>query len=132
RAYATWDEPDSDEEWRHLGVVLASAVMIHAAPTRVPPLMGALLHLLDPERQSLPPGEIEEWWWDSPKNYLTELGYRDERARLHSDSALHRALHEMDDLGVWRREGDALLPTAFGHDVALMASTLVEEGVIGY
>lgn len=132
RAYAAWDEPSSDEEWRHRGVVLASAVLIHAAPTRVPPLLGALLHLLDPERPSLPLPELEDWWWDSPKNPLTRLGYRDERARLHSDSALSRALHEMDDLRVWRREGDALLPTAFGHDVALMASTLVEEGVIDY
>ena len=130
RVYAAWDEPASEEEWRHLGVVLASAVLINAAPIHVSPLMGALLHLLDPARESMPLTELEDWWWQSPKNHHTLVGRRDETARRWSDSALHRALHEMEDLRVWRRDGDALLPTAFGHDVALLASALVDNGVI--
>lgn len=130
RAYADWDEPSSDEEWRHFGVVLATAVLIHADDIHVSPLMGALLHLLDPARESLPLAELEDWWWQSPRNVLALLGHRDTSARRRSDSSLHRALHEMEDLRVWRREGDALLPTAFGHDVALLASALTEDGVI--
>lgn len=130
RAYAAWDEPTSEEEWRHLGIVLASALLIHAAPVHVSLLMGALLHLLDPARESMPLTELEDWWWQSPKNHHTLVGRRDETARRRSDSALHRALHEMEDLRVWRRDGDALLPTAFGHDVALLAAALAEGGVI--
>lgn len=43
---------------------------------------------------------------------------------------LHRAPHEMDDLRVWRREGDRLRSTAFGHDVALLAASMIEQGMI--
>src|SRR5699024_6910168 len=119
RAYAAWDEPSSDEEWRHLGTVLAAAVLIHADHGHVSPLMGALLHLIDPARESMPLRELEDWWWQSPRNYVSLLREQDESMRSWSDNALHRALHEMEDLRVWRRDGDALLPTAFGHDVAL-------------
>ena len=82
----------------------------------------------------MPLSELEDWWWQSPKNYVSQLGDRGEQARRWSDSTLHRALHEMDDLRVWRREGDALLPTALGRDVALMAapldlSTLLSETI---
>lgn len=130
RAYAAWEEPSSDEEWRHLGVVLASSVLIQADYIHLGPLIAALLHLLDPARESMPLAELEDRWWQSPKNYLTLLGHRDNSRRERSDSMLHRALYEMEDLRVWRREGDALLPTAFGYDMALLAAMLVEEGVI--
>ena len=78
----------------------------------------------------MPLRELEDWWWQSPKNYVALLREQDESVRSWSDSALRRALHEMEDLRVWRRDGDALLPTAFGHDVALLAAALAEEGVI--
>jgi hypothetical protein len=130
RVYEVWEEPSSDEQWRQLGAVLASSVLVHAPPSYGPVLTGALLHLLDPARESMSLAELEDWWWQSPKNASTQLGEQDEELRAWSDSALHRALHQMHDLRVWRREGDALLPTAFGHDVALMAITLAENGII--
>lgn len=93
-------------------------------------VIGTLMHLLDPARASLPSRELEDWWWRNPRNIVPRLGLEESVKREWSDQDLHRALHEMDDTGVWLREGDELLPTAFGHDIALLAATLVEQGVI--
>lgn len=130
RAYAAWVEPESDEEWRHRGVALVASLLMHLESMHVHAVIGTLVHLLDPARESLPLRELEDWWWQSPRNVYSLLGSGEEKIRARSNRALHRALHEMDDTRVWRRDSDELQPTAFGHDVALLAATLAERGAI--
>lgn len=131
RAYGAWEEPASDEEWRNRGMVLIMSALATMPEEHVPPLMGTLLHLLRPGQGPLPLRELEEWWWQSPRNVWRGIDDLDPgKARRWSDDWLHRALHEMDDMLVWRRSGETLVPTALGHDVAIMAVALSEQGVI--
>ncbi|MFK5646778.1 hypothetical protein ACI3ET_09650 [Ornithinimicrobium sp. LYQ121] len=129
RAVAVGAEPRSDEEWRHLGVMLLASLLIHTEPLYVHAVVGALVHLLDPARHTLPLDDLEDWWWQSPRNPYAGPG-EGRTWRTASDRLLRRALHEMDDTGVWRREGGQLRPTPLGHDVALLSAQLAEAGVI--
>ncbi len=45
-----------------------------------------------------------------------------------SDNWLRSSLHEMTDTGVWRVEGEMLHATALGHDMAIVATYLIESG----
>lgn len=40
------------------------------------------------------------------------------------------ALHNFEDTGAWRRDGHRLHATALGHDLAIAAFHLANEGII--
>ena len=40
----------------------------------------------------MPLRELEDWWWQSPKNSVALLREQDESVRSWSDNALHREL----------------------------------------
>ncbi len=131
KATGSWTEPVTDEEWRQRGMGLVGSLLVHMSSVHLAPVLGTLLLLLDRGRDSIGLGELEEWWWNSERNWHGELkGLAVTSLRPRSDQWLHQPLHQLEDTGAWRREGGRLYATALGHDLAIVGVHLAQEGVI--
>lgn len=134
KATGAWAEPATDEQWRQRGLGLVGSLLVHLSPSHLAPVLGTVLLLLDPELDSLSVPELEDWWWLNPHNVWRNLAGSSEESedlmRSYSAGLLHLALHQLEDTGAWRREGHRLHATALGHDLAIVAAHLAEEGVI--
>lgn len=130
KATAAWSEPTSDEEWRHLGTSLVGSLLSHLPSIYADPVIGTLLFLLDEQRDSVTVPELQQWWWDSDRNFYRRLRHSDGSWREASDGLVCTSLHELSDTGAWRREGDVLHATALGHDLALVGVYLSEQGLL--
>ncbi|MDQ3431553.1 MAG: hypothetical protein M3467_04900 [Actinomycetota bacterium] len=131
KATGAWAEPTTDEQWRQRGMALLGSRLVHMPPAYLAAVLGTLLLLLDPERDSISLRELEDWWWHSERNWHRQFDAEPEgTVRPSSERWLHAALHQLEDTGAWRREGHRLRATALGHDLALVGVFLADEGII--
>lgn len=136
RAVGVPQRPTSDQEWVALALALATSLFVSMSEERFLTVLHALLPQAMPGDQGWDRTELRESWWESQAN---DWGRGSSHpSREWSDWGMDGVIELLADLGVWRvgsealgQDGEALGPTAFGHDVALMTVALLDTGALG-
>lgn len=122
-------ELPSDDRDVVVGVLhMAATVLLQQRPVwDLPMLVFGLLPLAMPGSEWTTREELADGWWVNPTNRVFgELSEFSDRE--HSDAGMRWAVEVLIDLGAIVDEGERLVPTPLGHDLALVLVTMLESG----
>lgn len=128
RAVAVTERPATDRERVTLGVLLAVSLLDLLPERRLQMALHALFPQAAPGDTGWDRAELRESWWRAGFNGWGKKSPHP--SREWSDLGIDNVVEQLTDLGVWRVGGERLGPTAFGHDLALMAISLLESGLL--
>lgn len=95
----------------------------------LPPIAFVLLPLALPDAPPITEGEIADLWWGVPHNLFGR--HRALASRERSDATIRFGISYALDLGAFEERAGQLVPTPWGHDVALVLVMLMDQGELG-
>ncbi|WP_109471845.1 hypothetical protein [Ornithinimicrobium cavernae] len=124
--------PRDEEQWADLGArAITSLVPELAGVQGIDPLLRVLCPFLrvGVDRVTVP--EVKDWWWSHPANLFAAIPEAEKaHVRHYSDGWVQSLLWDLEDTGVWRREGETLHRTALGIQVATYVWAGIEDGTL--
>ena len=111
----------TENDWSQLGQeAVTKAMLTRCFLEPIDPILRVLLPFLRKGVDQVDEEEVVNWWWEHDANPWNQLGLQVTQARRASDRQVRRLLWSLDDMGLWRREGQTLHRTALGMDVAML------------
>lgn len=112
--------PESDEEWRDLALVLLIGLCLRLGWYAIEPMAGILLIWLASEDETVPFDAVRAWWDSRCPEQLRKLEF------MHWQERLDLLLVHFADVELWRFEDDRYALTDLGRDFAIVFLNAVD------
>jgi hypothetical protein len=117
-------EPETDEEWRDLALVLLLGLCLRLGWYVVEPLAGVLLLSIVAEDEDVPLEAVRAWWDSRCPLSLRDLG------GLGWQERLDMVLFHFADGNLWKFDDDFYQLTDLGRDFAITFMNAVDSGLL--